>query len=156
EGDTRKTLGMLANSRRDYKAAIAHYDTALVIADNSGNAFEVARIQDLLAKTYLSLGEVQAAEALATEALHSAEHADWLDLQVSAHLLLLKGGRARGDITTALEHGREALDVASRRPPDTARIDVELELSRLHLLGGDLDAAKSHATSALSTADTIG
>jgi tetratricopeptide (TPR) repeat protein len=156
EGAARKTLGMMANSRRNHKAAIAHYDTALTIANSSGNAFEVARIQSLLGSAYLSVGKVQEAEALATEALRSAEHADWLDLQISTRLLLLRGGRARGDITAALEHGREALDVASRRPPDIAGIDVELELSRLHLLDGDLDAAKTHATSALSTADTIG
>jgi tetratricopeptide (TPR) repeat protein len=116
----------------------------------------VARIQNALGSAYLSLGEVQAADVLATEALGSAEHADWLDLQVSAHLLLLQRNRACGDVATALEHGREALDAASRRQPGTARIDVELELSRLHLLDGDLDAAKRHATSALSTADTIG
>ena len=46
------------------------------------------------------------------------------------------------------------------RPPEDRQTQPALmwnsELSRLHLLAGDLGAAKSHATSALSTADTIG
>jgi tetratricopeptide (TPR) repeat protein len=123
-----------------------HYDTALAIANRSGNAFEVARIQDLLGFAYLSLGEMRVAEAFAAEALRSAEHTGWLDLQISAHLSLLKAAMASGDKTTALEHGRKALDSVSGRPPDTARIDVELELARLHLIDGDLDAAKPRST----------
>jgi len=156
EGSARKILGMVATSRRDYKAAVAHYDTALAIANSSGNPFELARIQSLLGSAYLSVGEVQTAEALATEALRSAQDADWLDLQISTRLLLLRAGQARGDTATALEHGREALDVTARRPPDTVSIDVELELSRLYLHEDDLDAAKSHVTSALATADALG
>lgn len=147
-----RTLGNIAFLEADYAAALQHHEQALdVVASASDRAY----LQVLAAKDLRALGRIDAATALAGEALAAAETMDSAPLLADA---LHESGRvllAQGD-------ARSAVDALERAAALYERIDsTERHGEALHSLSlaaraqGRLDAALEYGDAALAQVERL-
>lgn len=145
--------GYAALSRGNYPSAREILDKCCAALRGARDRAGLAPALRWLAQTHLRTGNLEAAFEAAYCAL--AETRDGgLDVDAaSAHGILCVAFMQRGQYDAAIEHGKEALGLATRLGHQAGVIRNNLHLSIAIRLSGDLDAAAQHALRALATAE---
>ena len=136
-----ENLAVLAHLRHDYARAQGFYNEAVALLKRLGNRAMLARVANNLGELYLSIGDRDRARTLCEFATHVGGAA--LPPSVAGEGLLLRGRveAAHGHIGSA----RAAFEAAHRtfdRLGMSRVADTLLELARMALVDGDVDAAR--------------
>ncbi len=137
-----ENLAVLAHLRHDYARAQRHYNDAVALLKRLGNRAMLARVANNLGELYLSIGDRDRARTLCEFASHVGGAA--LPPPITAEGLLLRGRveAAHGHVGAA----RAAFEAAHRtfeRLGMARAADALLELARMALVDGDVDAARA-------------
>ncbi len=117
--------------------------------ERTGDREGVAHANHQLAQILLQEGQIDAAEALAQEAIFAMEGPQGARARSALHLLLANIEVARGAPEKGLRHGKEALELARQARFRPGEIDALQELGTLHAAMGELQAARRALEEAL-------
>ena len=136
-----ENLAVIAHLGRDYGHALDYYHQAVSLLKRLGNRAMLARVANNLGELYLTLGERGRARGLCEFATRVGGK---LPGSVLAESLLLSGriDGADGNVSAARDAFAAARD-AFARLSSVRQHEAALELVRLHLVDGDVPAARA-------------
>lgn len=117
--------------------------------ERAGDREGVAHANHQLAQILLQAGEIDAAEALAQEAIFAMEGPQGARARSALHLLLANIEVARGAPEKGLRHGKEALELARQARFRPGEVDALQELGTLHAAMGEFQAGRRALEEAL-------
>ncbi|GJM43900.1 MAG: hypothetical protein DHS20C21_07420 [Gemmatimonadota bacterium] len=145
--------GYASLGRGQYPLALATLKEAVESLRRVADPVGLAHALRWLAQTHLRLGDLEPAFEAAYCALAETRHLGLESDAGSAHGILCVAFIQRGQYTAAIEHGKQALDIATRLGHQNGTIRHNLHLSIAIRLSGDLELAARHALRALATAE---
>lgn len=140
-------------ARGRYAQALETLNASVDALHRLGDPLGLAQSLRWLAQTHLRLGELEPAFEAAYCALAETRHQSLESDAGSAHGILCVAFIQRGQYDAAIEHGKQALDIAMRLGNQNGIIRHNLHLSIAVRLSGDLEGAARHALRALATAE---
>ncbi|MFI6820505.1 tetratricopeptide repeat protein [Micromonospora sp. NPDC050187] len=152
----RGNLGIMLRQLGEFDAAREHLETALDHYRRSGGRKGELSILDELSQLHAQRGEPEAAVAAAVRALELTRLLG--DRRSEAAVLSTLGVAllCAGTLSEAGKRFRESLRLSRELSSPYFEVQARIGLSRIHVVGGLLDAARSEATAAVDQARRIG
>jgi HTH-type transcriptional regulator, quorum sensing regulator NprR len=148
----RNTLAVIAAERGHHKAALEHVDRAIEIARASGPAYNLPHFICTKAECEVKAGDLDAAEAHATEAMHAADAVKNKRASAAAALVLADVRIARGQHDQAGKRLQEAAAIYRGLGAKGELGDTYMRLSQLATKAGDTQSAQKFADLAFKSA----
>ena len=155
-----RTIARLHSVRGYAQLAVGRYAPALETLEGAADTLRTEKdaaglTQALrwLAQAHLRMGNLEPAFEAAYCSLAETRPAGLESDAGAAHGILCVAFIQRGQYSAAIEHGKEALDIATRLGDQNTIIRHNLHLSIAVRLAGDLEGAARHALRALAAAE---
>jgi transcriptional regulator with XRE-family HTH domain len=151
-----RTLAVGHAQTGDHEAALRFGTQALALYEAVDAEAEIASLHNSLAMTYLEVGNLRRAGAMATDAHHRAERLD--DRRLLAHVLDTEAriALASGKTDVALERATATLELARELGHPHAEASAHLTLARAHRAGGNLAEAEAACSASASVLRKVG
>jgi tetratricopeptide (TPR) repeat protein len=139
-----------------YAETVERAEESLRLLRTIGATRDEARMLGNIAEVYLSVGDVEAAQRSAEQALALARQLGDPAIEALARMRLAMVSRDRGDLAVALTQATTAIEVFGASLVEQVRADLSMVLGSVHLRRDELDAARRHLSAAQTLLRSVG